>query len=165
MMDMKKSNFEFYQAADKFAKQNSGIFNVIISHKYNRYYRMTDPFYIGTNRNIKLRIENKRKMPDPQRFFHWIKNDISDDGYNYFIEFKIINNKLLEDIKNNKDIFKINRYVPEWKTGDYFLQELEGVIHLIDNNIVVFKVKCIKQVNEKDLKIILRNDKIDSIIF
>jgi hypothetical protein len=104
--------FEFYEGK-----------NVKQSNVYNHYIHITDPFYIPTGSALKYQYKRLSRRvlsgvstveKSPTKLVHRYDNYLPTSFKS--IEYKILNYNLLEDIKNHKGEFMIDRYVVEWNT-------------------------------------------------
>ena len=54
----------------------------------------------------------------------------------------------LEQLKNTKGEFLLDRYIVEWKSKKYFLKRYNAIIYKIEGDIVVLFSKMYDMVNE-----------------
>lgn len=152
--------FEFYEGK-----------NVKLSNIYDRFLRITDPFYIPTGAALKhrykvlgKRISKGQKIFDEQPMRHKERfEDYLLPGFQSK-EFKILDNKLLEDIKNYKGEFFIDRYIVEWNTKKYFLKRYKGTLHRIEGNITIFFFNQYDIILEDNLPAWKRNNILNKLV-
>lgn len=152
--------FEFYEGK-----------NVKSSNIYDRFLRITDPFYIpsGSKLRHKYKVLEKR-ISKGYEIFDEQPIRYKDRFEDYLLpefeakEFKILDNKLLEDIENYKGEFFIDRYIVEWKTKKYFLKRYKGTLHRTEGNIAIFLLKQYNIIFEDTLTSWKRNNILNKLV-
>lgn len=152
--------FEFYEGK-----------NVKQSYVYNTHVSIVDPFYIPTGYALKHRYKllGKRILKgyeifdeQPTRLTHRYDRYLLPGFHSK--EFEILDNKLLEDIKNHKEEFFIDRYIVEWKTKKYFLNRYKATLHRIEGNITIFFLNQYDAIWEDALPAWKRNNILNKLV-
>jgi hypothetical protein len=117
--------------------------NANCSNIYNRYLHIVNPYKIPKKSHFRKVYERK----NPTICIHRMKQIIP-NNYDTTLEFKITDDKLLEELKNIKGEFLLDRYIVEWKSKKYFLKRYKTIIYKIENDIVVMFSNMYEMVNE-----------------
>jgi hypothetical protein len=114
------------------------------SNIYNRYLYIVDPYKIPRKTHFRGKCYEKE---NPTIIIHRMEQIIP-SNYDTTLEFKITNSFILEQLKNTKGEFLLDRYIVEWKSKKYFLKRYNAIIYKIEGDIVVLFSKMYDMVNE-----------------
>jgi hypothetical protein len=132
--------------------------NVNRSNIYNRYLRIVDPYKIPKKHYF--RKSKNYEKENPTILIHRMDQTIP-NNYDTTLEFKITNDKLLEQLKNTEGEFLLDRYIVECKSKKYFLKRYTASVYKIEYDIVVIFSKMYDIISEV---IIDREIKLNSLL-
>lgn len=132
--------------------------NANCSNIYNRYLHIVNPYKIP--KKTHFRRGKGYEKTNPTILIHRMDQTIP-NNYDTTLEFKITNDKLLEQLKNIEGEFLLDRYIVEWKSKKYFLKRYTASVYKIEYDIVVIFSKMYDMISEV---IIDREIKLNSLL-
>jgi hypothetical protein len=146
--------------------------NFKYSHKYCHFTRLNDLYKVGSKQNQNsidaifsdavlnneknwYCIHSTHKLNYPDNFYDFynkINNIDAISIHNYYCEYLITDDKLLEKIKTIDGIFTLNLY--ETNSNFYNLNKTKAIVYKIDNNILVLKINEFLEYNKNHISYI-----------